>query len=100
MGLKKLSIIAGILLLLAIPSIWPYGYYIFLRWVIFGSSIFVVYRLSKISFNYWVLAFGIITFLFNPIFPIYLNKFSWVVIDLVSAFMFFKIASDRGIQDS
>ncbi len=93
MSLKKPSIIAGILLLLAIPPVWPYGYYIFLRWVIFAISFLIAYRLSKIDLNYWVLAFGVIAFLFNPIFPIYLSKSIWVVIDLVSAFIFFKVGT-------
>ena len=47
MSLKKPLIIAGVLLLLAVPPIWPYGYYIFLRWVIFASSAYTTYQFSK-----------------------------------------------------
>lgn len=89
MSLKKPSIIAGVLLLLAIPPIWPYGYYIFLRWVIFIASIIVAWGFYKSKLTAWTFIFGAIAFLFNPIAPIYLSKSSWVAIDFITATLFF-----------
>lgn len=89
MNMKWLCIASGILLLLAIPSGWPYGYYIFLRWVIFITSILVANGFYKAEITGWVFVFGALAFLFNPILPIYLNKSSWVAIDLIAAMLFF-----------
>jgi len=98
MNMKNLCILSGILLLLAIPSGWPYGYYIFLRWTIFVSSIVIANRFNRARLTTWVFVFGALAFLFNPIIPVYLNKLSWVAIDLVSATLFFM--SIRFIQQT
>jgi len=89
---KALSIICGIALLAGIPSWWPYDYYVLLRWFIAGSGIYIAYRFYKSNLQTWALIFGAIAFLFNPIFPIYLNKSSWVAIDLITAIPFFVAA--------
>lgn len=85
---NTLSTIAIVALLLAIPSIWPYGYYQILRWLITGIAIFVAHVSSKLEKTMWVLAMSIVAILFNPIAPIYLAKETWVVIDLVTAVLF------------
>ena len=89
MNIKWLSIISGILLLLGMLNGWPYGYYIILRWVVCGVATFNAVGFSKSKLTGWVLVFGVLAFLFNPIIPVYLNKSSWVGIDLVSAIVFF-----------
>lgn len=90
MNIKQVSIVAGVLLILAIPSgFWPYGYYIFLRWAIFATSIAVAYNFYQPSLTGWLLVFGAIAFLFNPLLPVYLDKLTWVGIDLISAVLFF-----------
>jgi len=89
MNTKWPSIISGVLLLLGILNIWPYDYYIFLRWVICGVAIFNAVGFSKSKLTGWVLVFGALAFLFNPLIPVYMNKSSWVGIDLISACLFF-----------
>lgn len=89
MNIKWLCIASGVLLLLAIPSGWPYDFYILLRWVISISSIIVAYGFYKSKLTAWTFIFGAVAFLFNPIMPIYLNKSSWILIDFVSAGLFF-----------
>lgn len=88
MNIKWPSIISGILLLLGILNIWPYDYYIILRWVVCGVAIFNAIGFSKLQLTGWVLVFVALAFLFNPLFPVYLNKSSWVGIDLISAVLF------------
>lgn len=83
---SKISII---MLLLAIPPIFPYGYYILLRWVITVSAIFLVWVAYNLKKTFWVYSMVIIAILFNPIVPIYLNKEIWVVIDFIVAILFF-----------
>ena len=89
MSIRWLSVVSGVLLILAIPSGWLYGYYVFLRWAIFVSAIVVANGFHKAKLMAWVFVFGALAFLFNPIVPIYLNKASWVGIDLVAAMLFF-----------
>lgn len=89
MNTKLLSILSGILLIVAIPTGWPYSFYILLRWIISISSALVAYGFYKSKVQAWTFIFGAIAFLFNPIFPIYLSKSIWVSIDLIGAILFF-----------
>ena len=89
MNMKGLCIASGIILLLAIPTGWPYDFYIFLRWAIFISSIVTTYSFYKSKFIAWAFVFGAVAFLFNPIAPIYLSKSTWVVFDFIGAILFF-----------
>lgn len=89
MKMKNICIICGILLLLATPSWWPYGFYTLLRWFICSVSVYVAYIFYKSKLTSWTFIFGAIAILFNPIFPVYMNKSSWVVIDFISSILFF-----------
>jgi hypothetical protein len=86
---KPLTIIAGIMLVLAIPSIWPYGYYQLLRLVICAVAILNVYLFNKDGKTGWVITMGLVALLFNPIAPVYLEKGLWVIIDFVVAIVMF-----------
>ncbi len=86
------SVISIVMLLLAIPTFWPYGYYILLRWIITASALFlawIAYDLEKVL---WVVLMGLVAILFNPLIPIHLAKSGWVLIDFVSAILFFLAA--------
>jgi len=89
MNIKLLCLISGGLLLLAIPTGWPYDFYILLRWAIFMSSMIVAYGFYKSKITAWTFIFGAVAFLFNPIAPIYLNKSTWVTLDFIGAILFF-----------
>lgn len=90
MNIKYIAIASGVLLLLGIPNnLWPYAYYTLLRWVIFITSGIIAYGFYESSLTGWVLVFGAVSLLFNPIFPFYLNKSSWVAIDFICASLFF-----------
>jgi len=93
MKIKWLCIASGILLLLAIPSGWAYDFYILLRWIIFITSLIVANGFHKSNLDGWMLVFGGIAFLFNPIVPVHLSKSSWVLIDFASAILFFIASS-------
>ena len=76
-----ISIIVIAMLLLAIPSrIWPYGYYIFLRWVVTGAALFILWIAYELEKKTWLWIMGVIAILFNPIAPIYLDKENWIVV--------------------
>ncbi|MCK4325941.1 hypothetical protein KAW55_04225 [bacterium] len=85
----KIPIVASIvMLLLAIPPGWPYGYYSLLRLVVCGTSVYLVWSARQINKDGWMWAMGFVALLFNPILPIHLDKFTWSVIDLGIAILF------------
>ena len=88
MKYEHLSIIAGVLIILAIPNL-PYGYYILLRWAVTAIAIILIFQLLELNNTSWILIFGTIAFIFNPIIPVHLDKGTWVIIDLISALVFF-----------
>ncbi len=90
---KNMAIIAGFLLLAAILPL-PYGFYIFLRIFISICALFFAYSFYKLSNNNLMIIFGIVAIIFNPIFPIYLQKESWLLIDIIAAFVFFYSSSN------
>lgn len=82
------SVISIIFLLLAIPTFWPYGYYILLRWVVALSAVFLVWIAYCLKKIFWLFLMGIVAILFNPIIPVHLDKGTWVIIDFIVAILF------------
>ena len=80
--------ISVIILLLAILTFWPYGYYILLRWVVAISALLLLWVAYNLDRKFWVLSMGIVTLLFNPIVPVHLDKETWVIIDIIVAILF------------
>ena len=83
------TILAGIMLLLAIPAIWPYSYFQILRWVVAIVACYNAYKAYESQNNKWMIIMGAIAVLFNPISPIYFEKETWVIIDLVASIIMF-----------
>ena len=79
--------IAIILLLCAVDR-HPYSYYTLLRLVVCSVSLYSAYFYYKVfhdELNIWVWIFGAIAVLFNPIKPIYLDKYIWQYVDFAVA---------------
>lgn len=83
------AIVAGIMLLLAIPSMWPYGYYQLLRWIVAGSAGYIAFKKYESDSKYWMWTMIAVLILFNPLIPFHLDKEVWVVLDIISAVIFF-----------
>jgi hypothetical protein len=67
----------------------PIGYYTLLRIVVTIGSVAVVVSEFENGFNFWVITFGLIAILFNPLIPIYLNdKSAWMPIDIIGGIIF------------
>lgn len=81
-------IVAAILLIVAIPEGWPYGYFVFLRWVVAASAVLIVIHSYQNQQVFWVSVFVLVAILFNPIAPIHLNKETWVILDALTALLF------------
>lgn len=66
----------------AFLPIWPYSFFVILRWVITGSCAYILCsRLAPNYLNY--VLFGALL-LFNPIFPVHLSRATWLVIDALT----------------
>ena len=80
---KIVRMISAIFLLVALAD-HPYLYYRFLRLFTFIVSGYGLYQSVKIKDKLFSWLFGIIAFIFNPIFPLYFNKGLWHIIDVIS----------------
>lgn len=90
---KKLSLVTGVMLLLAIPSMWPYGYYQLLRWLVSGVAVYNAYGAYDKKEQNWILVMIGVAILFNPIAPFFLAKKTWVILDIIAAFIMFVFSS-------
>ena len=80
-------IAAGMLFLGAVSM--PSGYYDLLRFVICGAGGFAAFQNYENDKQSWAIVFGIIALIFNPFIPLYIyDKFTWLIIDLISAILF------------
>jgi len=86
--MKILSIICAVFLFIALANL-PIGYFTILRIVVtIGATVVVIKELEK-GIDIWVIVFGLIAIIFNPIIPIYLhNKAIWMPIDLICGVIF------------
>ena len=87
MNMNTIRYIVSAMLLLAIADL-PYGYYTILRIIVTIVAGITAFIASEQDNEAWMIFFGAIAILFNPIIPIYLDKDTWVVIDVVVAISF------------
>ncbi|MCT4296259.1 hypothetical protein HZP23_00160 [Elizabethkingia anophelis] len=67
----------------------PIHYYRFLRIVIFIGAGVALLHLIWNKVYHWVLIFGFILILFNPVFPIFLYRKSlWIPLDIITGILF------------
>jgi len=67
----------------------PILYYTFLRIIVFVSSAITVYYFGKQKEFKWVVIFGTVLLLFNPIIPVHFYlKSIWIPIDIVTGILF------------
>jgi len=80
-------IIASVLLLLALLDGWPYDYFVVLRFVVTGVSLYVALLAYSSEKFGWTGLFAVLAVLFNPILPVHLTREIWTTIDLVVAIL-------------
>lgn len=83
-----IKVVAGIMLLLALGS-WEYSYYQMLRVVVSASSVYLAWRMFNVKQQGWGWGFVVAGALFNPIYPIYLDRSAWMIVDVAFAVFFF-----------
>lgn len=79
--------IASGMLLIAVLDL-PYGYYTLLRIVVFIVAGIIAFLAFKNDKELLLILFGAISILYNPIIPVYLNKNTWIIIDVLVAVLF------------
>ena len=86
--MKTLLIISAGFLFMGLIDL-PIGFYTLLRIVVTIGSVAVVVTEYENGLNFWVITFGLIAIVFNPLIPIYLNdKSAWIPIDIFSGIIF------------
>lgn len=83
---RFVSVCCALLLFIAVlPN--PLKYYWVLRVIVSIGAILVI--IKNITNESWVVLFGIILILFNPIFPIHFYmKLPWIPIDIITGLLF------------
>jgi hypothetical protein len=85
--MKHLLLVCAGLLFLALVDL-PIGYYTLLRIIVTIGAIAVVVTETENGINFWVVTFGIIAIIFNPLIQIYLNKEAWIPLDIITSILF------------
>ena len=76
------ALVVAVLLLLALGD-WPYGYYQFLRLSACAFSVAVAYRAHQADRIGWLLFGAAGAILFNPVFPVEMDRKLWAIPDIV-----------------
>lgn len=82
-----IRIINIILLLFSFGNL-PYAYYNLLRLVVCGSSIYLGYQYNQNKSEGFSWALYIQAFIYNPLFPMYLGRELWVIVNAISIALF------------
>jgi hypothetical protein len=83
--------LGAVLLLLALLR-WPYGYYVFMRWVVTAASAYGAWVAYADGRHVWTWVLGAVALLFNPILPFHMRREDWMVFDLIGAGLLFAAA--------
>jgi hypothetical protein len=61
-----------------------YAYYTLLRWICCGTFFYLAFQAYAQKKQIWVWLLGITALLYNPIFPLHLNRVLWSVVNVVT----------------
>ncbi|MDR7522828.1 MAG: hypothetical protein QN168_10225 [Armatimonadota bacterium] len=84
-------VLGAVLLLLALLR-WPYGYYVFVRWVVTAASAYGGWVAYADGRHVWTWILGAVAVLFNPILPIHMRRENRMVFDLIGVGLLFAAA--------
>lgn len=88
---RVLAAVAALLFLAAAPM--PYGFYTFLKIVVFLSAGYMAYQgyLARKS-GIWPWLWGIVAIVFNPVVVITMEKEIWMAVDILTGAVFALVA--------
>jgi hypothetical protein len=79
------AIALAVLLLAVVFGHWPYGFYMLLRLIVCGCSIYLALRTNNTRNRAWTWILGGMAVLFNPIVPIHMDRSDWQIVDLIAS---------------
>ena len=62
----------------------PYGYYSVMRWVVGGACAWLAIETHRSSNKEWAWVWGILSGIYNPIFPVHSNREIWAVVNILT----------------
>ena len=78
------QVICIVMLLWALNPNNPYAYYILLRWICCGTFAYLAFQSLESEKEGWVWVLGITALLYNPIFPVHLNRGVWSIFNVIT----------------
>ena len=78
------QIIAVLMLAWALVPTNPYGYYVLLRVVICGISVYLAYQAFDRGRTGWVWTLGIVAVVYNPLIRVHMTREFWSVVNVVT----------------
>lgn len=85
-------LISGTMLILAI-GVQPASYYLLLRWIVAICSLYSGWLMSQLNQSNWAWALFIVGVIFNPIIPLYLDRLTWQILDVLVILILFSSLS-------
>jgi len=64
-----------------------YGYFVLLRWIVCGTSLFCAYLSNSLKQLPWAWVFGLLALLFNPVVPVRLDRQTWAYSDVATGLL-------------
>jgi len=80
-------VISIIILALAVFIKFPYGFYIFLKFIIFGTMVYSTYCCFNKKNKGLAWASIVVLIIYNPFIPLYLTREIWVVINILTVIL-------------
>ncbi len=85
---RLLVVISVVMLLLAMPSIFSGSYVLAVRIVVFTTAIFLILKARRLKKNGWAWIMMALAILFNPFFPVRLDKVDLVLLEVITVCLF------------
>lgn len=90
---KEVRIFGYVSLAVCLLLLWafdrhPYQYYIHLRYAVCGAGLYGVYLTRASLMRIWQIIFLLMACLYNPIFPVHLERSTWEVVNVVTGITF------------
>ena len=78
-------------IVILVGALWnhPYSYFQILRWIISIVGAYSAYLSFNSKRGFWGWIFVVIAIVFNPIAPIFFQKQTWAVLDIIASILMF-----------
>jgi hypothetical protein len=85
---RRASQVSALALILSVLPVWPYFYYILLRYLVGVTAVLLIVRANELKKSYWVWLWIAVAIVFNPIAPFYLPAQMQVATSLACGLLF------------